>query len=41
MSSSNVTSIGGVKALNSNIVTEFACDRAIVAVAHVRSTRFH
>jgi hypothetical protein len=33
----NVTFIGGVKALNPNIVTEFACDRTIVAVADVRS----
>jgi len=41
MSPSNVTFIGGVKALNSNIATEFVCDRTIVAVAHVRSTRFH
>ena len=35
MSPSNFTLIGGVKALNFDIVTEFACDRTIVAVAHL------
>jgi len=41
MSPSNLTFIGGMKAFISNIVTEFACERAIVAVAPLRSPRCH
>jgi hypothetical protein len=41
LSTSTVTFIGGGKVINSSIVTEFVCDRTIVAVADVRLTRVH